>query len=203
MTKRLVFAAALLVTAASASGAGPEPLLPSAQLSREVAQSPSPDVARRTSVRHTAFPCLVGGALLVAGAAGEQSNGVLLAGGLLVAEGLVLGPAMGYVYGGVPGNGSFGVGLRALLLLGPVAVTYASSDSWGEDDRHRAATALAIGAAAAAISAIHDIRAVRDRVERQNRLLTEPTSVRLGPATGPFSGAPGLAVTVTLGSGGD
>lgn len=164
---------------------------------------PVPGVALRLSLNGTALPVGTGAAAFALGAA-AQSPHVILIGAAFTAAGLVLGPAAGYRYGDVPGHGVSGIALRAALIAGPPLLASASAPTGSNDDvRNRRIGYAAIGGGALAIAlAIWDIEHVEGAVRRRNAGAAGG-GVGLAPATAPFSHAPGLALRVGLGPGGD
>jgi len=140
---------------------------------------PSPRRASAISLASTLVPCAIGAASFVSDAPE--------AGWMLGAPAIMLGPATGYLYGGLPGRGLAGVGLRlgagVLTVLGVGSMFDESSDSTGG-----AYVALA-GAVVVAGSAVFDLALVGRDVRRKNL----SRAVTIVPWRSP-SGAAGLAL---------
>ncbi len=200
--------AALLLLAAAPAFAGVSITKPFGGVHRDSLGAdglPSPEVAARRSAINTLVPVAVG-AGLVAVDAGAVRSGALLIGGLIVAAvGIVGGPATGYTYGGLRERGASGAGLRMALIVGPpivVAVAMRRDSHSGLKAGLAVGTMLA-GTTLALGSAAWDVATVGGAVERHNHGLTSTSGLRLVPAVAPFSRAPGFAVSVGLGPGGD
>ncbi len=140
---------------------------------------PDPGTATTLSVLSTFVPCALGAAAFTGDA--PESGWVLMAAGVL------LGPATGYVYGKLPGRGLAGVGIRAgaavVGMLGVASMFDEYNDSWGG-----AVIALAAGAGSAVSMAV-DVGSVGRDVRRRNE--------RVGFTVTPWrtrEGAPGLAL---------
>lgn len=163
----------------------------------------SPGEATRRSAHATLVPVAVGAGAVVAGVAGAQS-GYLVAGGcLVVAGGLVFGPAAGYYYGGLPRRGNLGVAARLLVVAGPpLAAAWSQHQRWGDRDWSEAGGALLGGLAAGAALAVLDVAVVGGDVRRRNEA-GAARALSLAPAVAPFSHAPGIAARVALPSGGE
>jgi hypothetical protein len=139
----------------------------------------SPRAATAISVASTLAPCALGALLFV--------NDEPEAGWALTSAGVLLGPATGYLYGGLPGRGLAGIGLRAgSSLIGLMGVG-ASLDEY--DRSTGGAVLVMIGAAGLAASAGLDLAVVGRDVRRRPR----GAGVRLVPWRSP-EGAPGFAL---------
>jgi hypothetical protein len=165
---------------------------------------PSPEIAARLSANNTIVPVIAG---CLGGALGASAGSphLLLIGAAFVGAGVVIGPSAGYRYGDVPGHGMSGVAVRTALVAGVPIALAALDQPRGLSDEERFARNFygALGGVALATAvAAWDIARVEDAVRRRNEA-RKAAAVRLGPATAPFSGAPGLAVTVALGPGAD
>ena len=165
---------------------------------------PDPDVAQRLSARRTAIPFACGMGAFAVDIGFIHSGYIALGGYTVAALGIVTGPYAGYGYGGIPGRGAAGVGVRlALVVAAPVAVALYESNNWSDDDEAAAiALGLLAGTGLAALSGVWDIVTVPDNVERNNARLLQQARVRVEPAVTPFAHAPGIAVRVGFGSGG-
>lgn len=165
---------------------------------------PLPEVAAQLSANGTVVPFACGGAAALTGAAGGSAP-LILIGVAFAAAGLVLGPAAGYRYGDVPGHGMRGVVIRTVLVAGTPFVAAGVANTSGLDSEQRRARnfycALG-GMGLAAIVAVWDVGHVEEAVRRHNEVV-KPPAVSVVPAMAPFSGAPGLAVRVGFGPGGD
>jgi hypothetical protein len=144
----------------------------------------SPGTAVTLSTLGTAVPIALG---LAGGGVG------------LLAGGLVLGPALGYVYAGEAGRGMAHAGIRAVVLGATVggAVLICSAGECnvlGPDSGALAAAGILVlgGVVATAVLAVVDIVRVGDRVRARNQRLG---AVTLRPAYFPASRAAGLLVT--------
>jgi len=84
--------------------------------------------------------------------------------------GLIAGPSMGYFYGGAPGRGWLGIGIRTAGVGGMIVSFAASWDCSGSE----CGTGLAfftLGAAITVGSAIYDIATVKSIVRKHNQSL--------------------------------
>lgn len=140
---------------------------------------PSPRAATAISVASTLAPCALGALSFV--------NDEPETGWVLASAGVLLGPATGYLYGGLPGRGLAGIGLRAGSgLIGLVGV----GASLDEYDGSTGGIVLAtIGAAGVAVSTGLDLARVGRHVRRGGR----GAAVRVIPWRSP-EGAPGFAL---------
>lgn len=88
---------------------------------------------------------------------------------ILFTSGLVLGPLVGYLYGGVAGRGLLGAGIRfgvtGLTYLAAASTAGPSFSSLGS-----AVVVLVLGTAFVGVDAIYDILAVGGYVNEQNNL---------------------------------
>ena len=162
------------------------------QVAQERSRRPrSPGAASALSALGIAAPVLLGRAV-------EDHEGTGLA---LAVGGIVLGPALGYVYAGQTGRGLSHAGLRALVLGGAVGGTLGICSvgdcSLGIFGPSGAALAPAMvlligGSLATTWLALHDISRVADHLRARNEgfaaLTVQPTYFR-------ESRSPGLLVT--------
>lgn len=165
---------------------------------------PDPGIAQRLSAKSTAVPFAVGMGAFAVDVGLIRSGFVALGGYAIAAGAIVVGPYAGYGYGGIPGRGAAGVGVRlALVVAAPVAVALYDRDSWDEEDESAAvALGLLAGTGLAAISGVWDIATVPNNVQRNNDRLLQQARLRVEPAVTPFAHSPGIAVRVVFGSGG-
>jgi hypothetical protein len=166
---------------------------------------PDPGVAQRLSAGRTALPFAVGTVAFALDVGVIRSGYIALGGYAVAAAGIVIGPCAGYTYGGIPGRGAVGMGVRlALVVAAPVAVAlYDGQDDWSDEDESAAiALGLLAGTGLAALSGVWDITTVPNNVERNNSRLLQQARVRVEPAVTPFAHAPGIAIRVGFGSGG-
>lgn len=165
---------------------------------------PDPGVAQRLSARRTTVPFALGMGAFAVDVAFIHSGLVAMGGYAIAAGGIVVGPYAGYGYGGIPGRGAAGLGLRlALVVAAPVAVALTDNNDWSDDDESAAiALGLLAGTGLAALSGVWDIATVPNNVERNNARLLQQAQVRVEPAVTPFAHSPGIAVRVGFGAGG-
>ena len=168
-----------------------------------VAQEPepyearSPGVARRLSVLGTAVPLAAAYAIDKIGF--RDPGGELAVGGLVLA-GIVLGPALGYVYAGEAGRGMAHSGVRAAVVGGTAgaAVVICSGrdcDLFAGSPGPELALAglvVAAGAVLTTMLVVRDIKQVGDRVRARNQRLG---AVSVQPTYFPESRTVGLLVT--------
>jgi hypothetical protein len=163
---------------------------------------PSPDIATRRSVYNTFVPLAIGAGMVVGDVASGGEGYLAVGGFLLGTAGVVVGPATGYAYGGLGGRAALGVCIRLGLVVGlPIAAYYSSDDQGGEEAAWTGFYGVLLGGALALGSAAIDIVTVHGAVEQRNRERAAARGVSLGPAVAPFSGAPGIAVSLPLGPG--
>jgi hypothetical protein len=156
------------------------------------AQAPGSYRARSpgTALAMSAFGTLVPIGLVVGGAAGDQGGGLLLGG-------LLLGPSLGYLYGGETGRGLKGIGVRAgvLAVTGLAAAGICSSgcDFWGDDNGAVGAAAVVLlGLVTTSVLAIRDVVRVDDAIRTRNE--KRALAVRL--TYSPELRAPGVLLTL-------
>jgi hypothetical protein len=156
--------------------------------------APSERKAFRLSLWSTLIPVAAGATWWVAQGAESDAGPALV-----IASGLVVGPAIGYpsVYGG---RGMRGARLRAgltLLSVLPATAVCGWYCGKGSDEYHLAGLILATGAGLSLASAVYDI----SRVERHVRLHgeTRPSpSLSFAPTYVPGQQALGLRLRVTF-----
>lgn len=132
----------------------------------------SPGAAFRMSLAGTLVPFL-GAVLFTGNTNDENADSPSPAAGVLATGGMVLGPALGYFYGGCTRRGLVGIGIRTGLLA--VAAYAASKAEWptigvlGPGEEGNAAAGITILAATAlAVSAVVDLARVSGTVRREN-----------------------------------
>lgn len=140
---------------------------------------PSPGASTAISLTSTLLPCAIGSVLFVSDAPEV--------GWTLTAAGVLFGPASGYLYGGRPGRGFAGVGIRAgAAVVGMAGIGSMFDES--SDDRGGAVVALVAAAAIAGSVAVDLALVGRDVRERNQR-----RAVSLVPWRS-REGAPGIAL---------
>jgi len=197
------FALALTLTATSASGASAHPHEgPAADSLREsmvaaprAAGLPAPSRAVLLSNTFTWIPAAAGLALTL----GCGDHGVETTGAIVLGAGVVLGPAVGYMYGDCSNRGLAGALLRGGLCA--LAVGAARSvESWRESTDNNAVHhglekfggLAASGALAVIAAAAWDVAQVRERVYLRNE---ERAALRLGAGLS-RSGGPAIAMRI-------
>jgi len=113
---------------------------------------------------------------------------------VMFGSGLVFGPSLGYFYGGRPGRGLSGIGIRLGLsaaTLGAAFIAGSSTDGW--DGLDRAAVAFYVGTGVVAAAALADVALVPGAVRKHNRSLQEK-AFTITPAYFAQHGAPGVKV---------
>jgi hypothetical protein len=163
---------------------------------------PSPAHAAALSENNTLIPLGFGVLLIMADYAVFQVGGVALSGYGVLSLGVVFGPSAGYLYGGVPGRGIIGVGVRLALAYAVPLYVAGMQDGWGGDEGILAVLAAAsLGLAGAVVSAIWDCATVGSTVSSVNHRRLASVSLELAPRPAPATGAPGLALTLHLRTG--
>ena len=186
-TKREVLRSLRVLACASALSAGTAAAL--AAQESEPYEAKSPETARRLSLLGTAAPIALGFA--VAGHARGKSFTLLVGG-------IVLGPALGYVYAGETGRGIGGAGIRLAVLgvgaAGAVVICSTGDCNTTSDGGAfgAAITFLAAGVVVTTVLASVDIIRVGDRVRARNQRLA---AVSVQPTYFPESRTAGLLVT--------
>jgi hypothetical protein len=117
----------------------------------------------------------------------------------MILAGTTIGPSLGYFYGGHPGHGLAGIGIR-LAGEGIMAGAFAISWNGGNGADEGAVWVVAMfcsGAGILAGDAIYDLAHVKTSVRNHN-LAKHKASLSLGPTYFAYSKAPGLALNVTF-----
>lgn len=109
--------------------------------------------------------------------------------GHMIIGGGLLGPSLGYFYGGIPGRGGVGIGVRGLFLFLATVGAIGNYLS-GEEQGLILAYAAGIGGLA---SAIYDIISVGPAVRKRNKELRE-TAFFISPIVIPQKRAAGINV---------
>jgi hypothetical protein len=165
-------------------------------------QLKSPAGAQAISVLSTIGPVACG---LLSATQGEDSYGTPEV--VLILSGITVGPSMGYFYGGKTARGFTGIGVRvgigaltAMAASGAAANAAKDDQGFGFPDLEAAMTVGAVGAGIIAISAIYDIAAVRNAVEKRNSELIRrsQTSVKVFPKYFADSGAAGIQLQMNF-----
>lgn len=147
---------------------------------------PSPGVAAALSMMGTAVPIV----MLANWGDPDQDDRTLISAGVTLA---VLGPGLGYFYGGVPGDASPGQLLRA-GSLGLAALTVYGPWMDSESDVGGAVSTLVISSIVFAGSTLYDLGNTPPAVARANQRRREAAmAVGVRPLPG---GPPALALTV-------
>ena len=191
----------LLAAALPANAGSPITEFPQAALDTlDLENLPSPAQATRIAARNTMIPLAVGSGIFALGLASpQQTGGAFLLGTLIVAGGIIVGPAPGYMYGGVKTRGALGVTLRlGLVAATPVVVAGQPGVRGSEDAGLAVVFGAFLGLGLAALSDVWDIALVGRHVEQHNRELraraSPATSLRVEPCVTPFAHAPGVAL---------
>ncbi len=156
----------------------------------------SPGKAARLSLLWTLVP-LVGGVRL---SDTERSGGEIA--GAVAAAAVLVGPSVGYFYGGCGGRGTVGIAIRVGLTgVGLVAAAQAEWPSlWGSDEEGNAAAGITVLAFSAVVADMAlDLARVSATVRRANdRRLRERSGPTLTPTVRVLagSGAPACGFTV-------
>jgi len=158
-----------------------------AQLSANLNQK-SENAALALSALGTLIPIGLG---LAATGASEGPEGSPLP-GIMILSGVLVGPSLGYFYGGLPWRGLASMGLR---LGGTVAVGAAIAISWNDADNSSAEMLAWSGAALLVGSMVYDIASVKRTVRKHNRSLREKALI-ITPAYFAKSGAAGLQMQI-------
>jgi hypothetical protein len=153
------------------------------------ATGPSPGSALGLAVAGTLVPVAVGGVMLAGADESEDRAGPVM----LALGGLVLGPAVGYLYGGRTGHALAWSGIRTGLVLGSFMGAFGVC-GWGcsaGDPAHDAAwLIMATGTGLAAAAAVYDLTRLKPSLEARRR-----STVSLAPI---YRAGPGLALRVSF-----
>ena len=134
-----------------------------------------PGLKSETKAFHLSFlstiiPATVGIGLAVTD---EKVEEQAVAGGAVFSFGIIVGPSVGYIYGGRSGRGWAGVGIRSALIVGTVLLAAATAGD-GEIGGGEAPAIIVLGGVTAAtIVAIIDIATVKKAVRKRNQELGE------------------------------
>jgi hypothetical protein len=182
VTLTLLGAFLLLLTAASQAQNG--------GYSNLTFQPKSAGAALRCSLFGTVVPVATG----IATIAMADKVQLITRGMLLVGSGIVVGPSVGYFYGGCGGRGGTGIAIRLGLgaLTSGVMAVGASPSNEGF-----LLGALLVGSGLATIHAIYDVAKVKSTVRKHNERL-QARSLGVVPTYLPDSDAPGLALQLTF-----
>lgn len=122
----------------------------------------------------------------------------------LIATGVLIGPSLGYFYGGCTVRGIKGIGIRVgLVALTAVAADAAArSSSGGSSGSFLEGVGAVLGVALVGscvitIHAVYDIAKVKSKVRKHNEKL-RARSLGIVPTYSPNSDAPGLALQLTF-----
>jgi len=105
---------------------------------------------------------------------------------------LPIGPSLGYFYAGAPGRGLLGMGIRAGVIVGLVALGTSLHDA-GHDSPTLTSTLFFSGVIAVASSYAIDIAGIRKAVRRHN-LKAHGLQMAVAPVVSPKSKTVGLQV---------
>lgn len=131
---------------------------------------PSPSRATKLSLIATALP-VAAGIVLHKDESEGSSNDIA---GVLVISGVIIGPSVGYFYGGCAGRGGVGIAIRTGVVIGTVVALAAVVDAHEGDEfldfsgLAAALTVVGIGGALILIDAIYDIVRVDGTVRHHN-----------------------------------
>lgn len=195
VTLTLLGAFLLLLTAASQAQHG--------GYSNLTFQPKSEATALRYSLFGTVLPIATGIAMF-------HSEKLFAPGLFLGAAGIMVGPSLGYFYGGCTGRGLTGTGIRfgvAGLAAALAAAMVAESrkrhstggdGGWGYFEvRDEVAPMLVIGSSIIVIDTIYDIAKVKSTVRKHNEKM-QARSLSIVPTYSPDSDAAGLALQITF-----
>ena len=148
----------------------------------------SENAALALSALGTLIPVALGVATV---GASEGPDGSLLP-GIMIISGILVGPSLGYFYGGLPWRGLASIGLR---VGGTVAVGAAIAISWDNPDNSSAEMLAWSGAALLVGSMVYDIASVKRTIRKHNRSLGGKALI-VTPAYFAISGAPGIRMQI-------
>lgn len=137
------------------------------------------------------------GASIVIGASHIDKQGTSII--ILLGSGLIFGPSLGYFYGGRPGRGLTGAGIRVGLAAATAVATAQAAEATKDEFLNFSAFGVfSLGLAAVTVSSIVDIKHVKAAVRKHNRSLLEKREKMLSitPAYFAQHGAPGLNMQV-------
>ena len=154
-----------------------------------------PPKSEGAALRYSLFGTLLPlGTGAIMGAAGEFDGSEMV----IMATGLVVGPSIGYFYGGCPGRGVAGIGTRiGLSAATAVGMCIAGSGGDGYGSLGGVVAVGLAGSCAVALHALIDIGEVKGAVREHNCAWTQ-TPIRVVPAYFADSGAGGLQLQLTF-----
>ena len=142
---------------------------------------------------------LLGTAIPVAtGIAMAHNHELVTPGVLLVASGIIVGPSLGYFYGGCGNRGGTGIAIRlglGTLTFGGMVIGASSSSGW--DGLGIAVGVFLAGSGVITIHALYDIAKVESTVRKHNQKM-QARSLGIVPTYSPDSDAAGLALQMTF-----
>lgn len=147
-------------------------------------QGPSTGTAQLVGALSTVIPLGIGGALMLA------NDDAAAAGFLLASAGVVLGPMVGDIVGGLGSRAAIGTLVRGGVWAGASYLLF----TWGNDESGSAEAYLVgaiAGYAALAGIAVWDIATIPGAMRKQRGM-----QVGITPTWVPGTGAPGLALRV-------
>jgi hypothetical protein len=154
-------------------------------------QPKSEEAALRYSLFGTLLPLGTGA---IMGAAGEFGGSEIV----IMGTGLVVGPSLGYFYGGCPGRGVAGIGTRiGVSAATAVGMCIASKSGNGWVSLGGVVTVGLAGSCFVAIHALVDVGEVKGAV-REHSLASTKTPIRVVPTYFADSGAGGLQLQLTF-----
>lgn len=121
---------------------------------------------------------------------------------VLIGSGLLIGPSLGYFYGGKSDRGMKGVlirtGIEVVTMVGAgIAVSSGGGDFGDFGNVVAAFIVLAVGQGLVLAHGIYDIAKVKSEVRKYNQSLQE-TTLMVAPKYFADSGAPGLQLRITF-----
>lgn len=166
---------------------------------QNISGTKSENLAFHLSFWSTAIPAVGGAATIVASKSfGNNSDDAAIAGFLVGWAGMILGPSVGYFYGGRPGRAFLGSGIRLGLTAGTVAGMIAICPIFCSDKENTWTWVVFIGGhSLLAASAIYDIATVKKAVRMHNEKLHQ-TGWLLSPKYFADHKAGGLELQITF-----
>jgi hypothetical protein len=149
----------------------------------------------------TAFLLTLAGTAVPLAAVAAAAAGAGDFGGIGLA-GLLVGPSLGYFYGGLLWRGLLGVGIRAIgegvILIGGLGAWF---DAWGWDDveadTRKWESVVLVGAGIVLASAIWDLAAVKGAVNRRN-IRARERALAFSPLINPRTKTVGLTLRLSF-----
>jgi hypothetical protein len=117
---------------------------------------------------------------------------------VLTLPGIIVGPSLGYFYGGMPGRAWTGIGLRVVGVGGVVSsFVICGWDCGPKDSSYDIAWAVFLAGAGLTVgSAIYDLADIKPAVRKRNEKLKSGPEISISPTYFADAGASGFRLTI-------